>query len=289
HVEGGLLGPCATGVTSCAGGPMECVQTVFPSAETCNGVDDDCDGSTDEDQPPGGEEVCNGLDDDCDDVVDEGLGTLSCGTGACARTVDACVGGSTQTCVPGIPSEEACNGLDDDCDGQTDEGLGSLSCGTGVCARTVAACSGGSSQTCVPGAPAPEACNGLDDDCDGQTDEEAAWSGLLQPVNQDGSSIFQQKSTIPLKFRLTKCSGEGITTATATLEVVPISNTILGTVDEGTLPNARADIGDVFRFDLKGNQFVYNLASKSLIPGRSYLLRIRINGGPAHETVISLK
>src|SRR6185295_6656129 len=53
HVEG-LLGPCGEGVTSCAGGPMECVQTFFPSAETCNGVDDDCDGSIDEGNPPGG-------------------------------------------------------------------------------------------------------------------------------------------------------------------------------------------------------------------------------------------
>ena len=284
----GVLGACAEGTTTCENGPMECVQTHFPAPETCNGVDDDCDGEVDEDNPAGGEEVCNGADDDCDGATDEGLGTLSCGTGACARTVDACSDGSAQTCVPGTPSEESCNALDDDCDGETDEGFGTVTCGVGACARTVSACSGGQGQACVPGAPSVEVCNGFDDDCDGQTDEAASWSGLLQPVNQDGTSIFQQKSTIPLKFRLTTCAGEAISTLSATLEVVPISNAILGTVYEGTLPNARADIGDLFRFDTKGNHYIYNLGTKSLTAG-SYLLRIRIDDGSVHETVISLK
>jgi hypothetical protein len=49
-------------------------------------------------------------------------GQVTCGVGACQRTVDACVNGVPQTCVPGTPSPEACNGLDDDCDGSVDEG-----------------------------------------------------------------------------------------------------------------------------------------------------------------------
>jgi hypothetical protein len=145
------------------------------------------------------------------------------------------------------------------------------------------------SQSCVPGTPSAEVCNGVDDDCDGRADEEYAWSGLLQPVNQDGSSIFQQNSTIPLKFRLTTCSGAAITTAVATLEVVPFSDSIVGTVDEGSLPNARADTGNLFRFDAKGGQYLFNLGTKSLPAGAAYLLRIRINDGSVHETVISLK
>ena len=339
-VIAGQLGVCAEGVTSCANGPMECVPTHVASPETCNGLDDDCDGQVDEGHPAGGEEVCNGKDDDCDDLIDEGLGTLSCGVGACARTVDACSGGTPQTCVPGTPSAETCNGLDDDCDGATDEELGSLTCGTGACFSTVDACVGGSAQTCVPGSPSTETCNGVDDDCDGETDEGLGtvscglgvctstvdacvggvpqtcvpgspaaevcngldddcdgtvdelgitWSGLLQPVNQDGSSIFQWKSTIPLKFRLTSCSGEAITTATATLEVVLISTSIQGTVDEGTLPNLRADIGNIFRFDAKGSQYIYNLGTKTLLPGKTYLLRITIDQNVVHETIISLR
>jgi MYXO-CTERM domain-containing protein len=52
---------------------------------------------------PGATEVCNGKDDNCAGGVDEGLGTISCGDGACKTTVPACVGGVTQTCTPVCP------------------------------------------------------------------------------------------------------------------------------------------------------------------------------------------
>lgn len=71
---------------------------------------------------PGALEVCNGLDDDCSGQVDENLGTATCGIGACQRTINNCVGGVTQTCIPGAPAAETCNGLDDDCDGVIDNG-----------------------------------------------------------------------------------------------------------------------------------------------------------------------
>jgi hypothetical protein len=34
--------------------------------------------------------ICDGVDNDCDGEVDDGLATLTCGTGACLRTVDTC-------------------------------------------------------------------------------------------------------------------------------------------------------------------------------------------------------
>src|SRR5207245_1145033 len=72
---------------------------------------------------PGAVEVCNGVDDDCNGLVDDNLGTTTCGTGACTRTVSNCVNGTPQTCTPGSPSTEICNGIDDDCNGLIDDGL----------------------------------------------------------------------------------------------------------------------------------------------------------------------
>ncbi|HEV8701290.1 MAG TPA: MopE-related protein, partial [Candidatus Polarisedimenticolia bacterium] len=120
---------------------------------------------------PGAVEACNGIDDDCDTVVDEDLGSTTCGTGACSRTVSICIGGVPQTCTPGSPTAETCNGIDDDCDGAIDDNLGTITCGVGACTRTASSCVGGVPQNCTPGTPTAETCNGIDDDCDGSVDE----------------------------------------------------------------------------------------------------------------------
>ncbi|HKB08378.1 MAG TPA: MopE-related protein, partial [Candidatus Polarisedimenticolia bacterium] len=73
---------------------------------------------------PGATESCNRLDDDCDGAVDENLDSLvTCGTGVCQRSVHTCVNGVPQTCTPGPPSTETCNGADDDCNGIVDNGF----------------------------------------------------------------------------------------------------------------------------------------------------------------------
>jgi hypothetical protein len=67
----------------------------------------------------GSTESCNNIDDDCDGTVDDF--TQSCGTGlgVCAGATRLCSAGTLGTCsvTPGV---EICNGLDDDCDGTVD-------------------------------------------------------------------------------------------------------------------------------------------------------------------------
>ena len=125
-----------------------------------------------------GAEVCDGLDNNCDGETDEGLGLITCGVGACVTTIDACLEGTTPLCEPTPPpagAEEICNGIDDDCDGSIDEDLGAVSCGIGLCMTSVPGCLQGAPNPCVPlfqPGEIAEACNGMDDDCDGETDEE---------------------------------------------------------------------------------------------------------------------
>ena len=120
---------------------------------------------------PGATELCNGVDDDCDTSVDEDFGTITCGSGACQRTVNACAFGSPGVCMPGSPAAETCNNVDDDCNGTVDDGLGTITCGLGACQRTAPACVSGAAGVCTPGTPTTEICNGIDDDCNGVIDD----------------------------------------------------------------------------------------------------------------------
>ncbi|GMV38666.1 MAG: hypothetical protein AMXMBFR64_03820 [Myxococcales bacterium] len=153
---------CPTGLAECSpdGLSVACEELGPAGVEVCNGVDDDCDGDTDEGFGAG--EPCDGHDDDL-----------------CADGVIVCKGGWV-ACdeAPGPGHVELCNWLDDDCDGDTDEGYGPLGmacdgpdvddCETGW----LACAPDGLSAICPEVGPTPEKCNGMDDDCDGETDED---------------------------------------------------------------------------------------------------------------------
>lgn len=164
----GLPGVCAQGVTQCGGVlGITCNIVIAPGMlpEACNALDDDCDGSTDE------------------DIAQVGQPCVAMGyVGICQFGTFVCPAGSpTQlTCDHPLPStiQESCNGKDDDCNGTIDDPslLNGFPCATGlpgVCSSGTTLCNGGN-PTCTPGISPntqTEICDSLDNNCNGQTDE----------------------------------------------------------------------------------------------------------------------
>jgi len=145
------IGACEHEVTACEDGdPPVCDPLEGASQEVCDGVDNDCDGDTDED-----------LDD------------LECGVGQCAQIVPACINGIPQVCDPfDGATNETCDGIDNDCDGLTDEDQGNWVCGMLDCQVSVPTCIDGIEQgpeTCVPEPGGDEICgDGIDNNCDNE-------------------------------------------------------------------------------------------------------------------------
>ncbi|HXE89903.1 MAG TPA: PKD domain-containing protein [Terriglobales bacterium] len=101
--------------------------------------------------------------------------------------------------------------------------------------------------------------------------------GVLPPINQDGSSIFKSKSTIPVKVKLQNCDGSYPSNLTPQIRYYLYTNNApVGDPNE-PLSTSAADTTGVMRFDSIAQQYIYNLAGKSLPdPAATYLVRITI-------------
>lgn len=166
QVCGQNVGECKTGLKICSSGAWgACVGEVGPTAEICDGRDNDCNGVID------------------DNIASPPLNDTQ--LGVCADSHKSCVSGSWANDYSSVlqnewPNELTCDNLDNNCNGLVDDNL-TRSCytgpngtvGVGPCHAGISTCAVGIWGTCTGQVvPVMEICgNGIDDNCNGTVDE----------------------------------------------------------------------------------------------------------------------
>jgi Putative metal-binding motif len=188
------------------------------ATETCNGLDDDCDGSSDEAGAVG--EIAWTSDSDGDGYGEAGGATTTACAAPSGTVVDATDCDDSDALV-NPAATETCNGVDDDCDGSSDEagsvgelawandydgdGYGdssavvAVACGAPSTGLVVASDCDDSDATVHPGAT--EICDGADDNCDGT----------------EAGAVSFETATNTLNFSASFAAGSALAPATITL------------------------------------------------------------------------
>jgi len=176
----GKPGICGAGTMQCRDGKLACVQqTKAKSSETCNGLDDDCDGIVDDGATcPGVDQICvrgacvpkcfRGEFSCFDDLVcDDGVCVEPACEGVRCGAAEICVGGTCKAPCDGIQCPlgticrmgsciDPCQGVDCDAGQQCDQGVCKAPCGCEPCPDGTV-CDG--SGLCVPTACAGVTCD----------------------------------------------------------------------------------------------------------------------------------
>ncbi|MDX2013289.1 MAG: putative metal-binding motif-containing protein [Myxococcaceae bacterium] len=196
--------------------------------ETCNGVDDNCDGDIDESLMP---RQFFGRDEDGDGYPQHDAGVYACmappGTLPIADHLHDC-----EWLDPAKHPDagELCNDFDDDCDLRKDASryldtqltsdpvrLPCTANANGICATGVITCDRGVRPVCTSiVSPSWERCDGIDTDCDGNDDNQPGCGGPLRLTGQSsftyGGGVFPVNSTITTTCQKSRVATPGTNT-----------------------------------------------------------------------------
>jgi len=101
---------------------------------------------------------------------------------------------------------------------------------------------------------------------------------ILQPINANGSSVFNGKSTSPAKFRVCDANGVSIGTAgvVSTFGIYQIVGGVQTAINEDV---ASTTPDTLFRWDPSAQQWIFNINNKTYPSNQTYYFQVKLNDG----------
>jgi lysophospholipase L1-like esterase len=116
-----------------------------------------------------------------------------------------------------------------------------------------------------------------------------AYGEVRQPINADGSSVFTAGRVVPVKFAVTDWDRNPVDTATARLSYVrPHHDEFIEEKVVEATTNVAATTGNLFRYDAREQQYVYNWSTRGMQAG-TYQLFITLDDGKSYTAVLTLR
>ena len=114
---------------------------------------------------------------------------------------------------------------------------------------------------------------------------------MLQPINFTGSSVFPKKggSTVPAKFRV--CGTDGVSIGpTPVVKSFVLYGILSGTtVDVNEAPVESTNNDTAFRWSASDAQWIFNISTKDLAAGKTYVYRVYLHDGTYIQFQFGLK
>ncbi len=113
-------------------------------------------------------------------------------------------------------------------------------------------------------------------------------SGILQPINADESSVIKKGSTVPVKVKVYDAGNLSVSTPGTITSFAPVASAantaaVVNEVLESTTPDT------AFRWDSTGQQWIFNLSTKSYVIGTKYYFRITFADGTSVSFAFTTK
>jgi hypothetical protein len=112
---------------------------------------------------------------------------------------------------------------------------------------------------------------------------------ILPPISAGGTSVFKQGSTVPAKFRV--CDANGVSVGAAgVVSSFSLIAAMDGTVQNPVDPTVESNTPDTaFRWDASAQQWIFNISTKPLSAGLTYVYRIVLNDGSTIDFQFGLR